>query len=95
MSSPSRFSRRVWIAAAVVFAATMGTWLGTGAHRGWTRTSVEVMQHDEVTGIDYPVAQEKFIAGYEVLAGGIGLTLALAGVGYLLGRRATRGPTKS
>jgi hypothetical protein len=61
----------------------LGTWAGTGAHLGWTQTSTVTIQHDEITGIDYPVRQEAFVAGVEVLALGVAASAALAGASFL------------
>ena len=45
----SRFLR--WSALAVVATGLM-VWVTSGAHIGWTETSVVTMQHDLITGID-------------------------------------------
>ena len=79
--SPRRLLLRA--AAAVLFAATIATWAGTGAHRGWTQTSVTEIRHDEITGIDYPVQREGFVAGVEVVALGALLAATLAGASFL------------
>ena len=70
-------------AALTAFAIALGTWAGTGAHLGWTQTSIVRVQHDEVTGIDYPVRQDAFVAGVEFLAVGVAASAALAGVSFL------------
>jgi hypothetical protein len=75
-------------AALFVVAATLVTWLATGAHWGWTRTSVTEMKHDEITGIDFPVERAQFIAGVEVLALGAGLGVALGAASFAFARRA-------
>lgn len=87
MNPTSRRSGTLYALAALVATATLAVWLFTGAHWGWTRTHVTEMQHDEVTGIDFPVRQEKFVAGVEVLGAGAGLALLLGGGGFLLARR--------
>jgi hypothetical protein len=53
------------------------SWVGLGANRGWTRTSVPVETVDPVTGnvgIDYP---KKFVPGVDLLG------VALLGAGAL------------
>jgi hypothetical protein len=59
--------------AALILFAGLVTWISTGAHRGWTQTSAVTMQHDEITGIDYPVRREVFVAGVEVPVAAAGL----------------------
>jgi hypothetical protein len=58
---------------------TAGTWLATGAHVAWTKTSVPVKTLDEVTGIEGVTYQPKFIAGVDFLGAGLGVAAALAG----------------
>ena len=57
--------------------ATLVVWLTTGAHTGWTQTKVTEMQVDPITELEYPVTEERFVAGVEVLGGGLLLALAL------------------
>jgi hypothetical protein len=62
---------------ALVLALASGLfWLGAGANRGWTKTSVPVTTIDEVTGIEGITYQRKFVPGIDFL----GITLAAAGV---------------
>lgn len=82
-----RISRSLHIAAVATVLAVLALWVATGAHRGWTRTSQVTYQHDEITGIDYPVHEKTFVAGVEVLAAGAGLAAALAGAGAFVSRR--------
>ena len=84
----SRLAPALRIAALVVLLATVGVWVATGAHRGWTQTSKVVMHHDEITDLNYPVREKTFIAGVEVLALGAGLTAALAIAARVVRRRA-------
>ncbi len=76
------------LAAAVVLLAGVATWLATGAHRGWSRTSAVTMQKDEITGIDYPVRRDEFVAGLEVPLAGLGAAGLLAALSLLARRRA-------
>lgn len=64
----------------------LGVWVATGARLGWTQTSAVTMQHDEITGIVYPVRQPAFIAGVEIPLVGAAIAAALAGVGILVRR---------
>ncbi|MCU0794197.1 MAG: hypothetical protein MUE42_15415 [Opitutaceae bacterium] len=86
----SRAARALRIAAATVLLAVLSLWAGTGAHLGWTQTSRVTVQHDEITGIDYPVREPAFVAGVELLAAGLGLAAAVATAGWWAGRRAGR-----
>jgi hypothetical protein len=70
-------------AAITALVLTLGTWIATGAHIGWTQTSIVQMQHDEITGIDFPVHKDAFIAGVEVLAVGLAAASAFAGLSFL------------
>ncbi|MFZ4597302.1 MAG: hypothetical protein ACOYNN_01535 [Terrimicrobiaceae bacterium] len=63
--------------------ATVATWFALGAHLGWTKTSVATQKIDEITGIEYPVFENRFVPGVEFLAAGIGLSFALAVVAFL------------
>lgn len=53
-------------------------WLLSGADRGWTKTSVATRQIDEVTGLEYPVIENRFVPGIEFLALGTLAGLALS-----------------
>ncbi|MBA4147372.1 MAG: hypothetical protein H0X66_04600 [Verrucomicrobia bacterium] len=59
--------------------AAVVLWIGTGANRGWTKTSREVRTLDEITeieGIDY---EKAFLPGVDFLGS------ALLGAGILAG----------
>jgi ABC-type transporter Mla subunit MlaD len=87
MSRIARSSRPLLAAAALLFAAGVGTWLATGRHVGWTQTSTVTMQRDEITGIDFPVRQEAFIAGVEIPLAASAGAAALAALAWFLSRR--------
>jgi hypothetical protein len=61
----------------------LGLWLATGAHRGWTKTSVAVVEVDPVTGLENPVPHRKFVLGVEWLGAGLVAAFALAGGSFL------------
>jgi len=71
------------LGAVLLLTGTATTWVLTGAHRGWSRTTVTEMQTDEITGIEYPVHRDGFVAGVEFLGGGVLVALALAGMSFL------------
>lgn len=89
-SNANRRSALLRYAAIAALLATVVTWLGTGAHLGWTQTTLTTLQHDEITGIDYPVHRAGFVAGIEVLAAGLGVAAALAAASGVSARRAVR-----
>jgi len=70
-------------AAITALVLTLGTWIATGSHVGWTQTSIVQLQHDEITGIDFPVHKDAFIAGVEVLAAGLVAASAFAVLSFL------------
>lgn len=63
--------------------AAAGTWLATGANRGWTKTSVEKKTLDEVTGLDAITYEKKFAPGLDFLGGALLGAGALAGASLL------------
>jgi ABC-type transporter Mla subunit MlaD len=89
-ASATRLTLSLRIAAAAVLLAVLALWAATGAHRGWTRTSKVVMQHDEITGIDFPVREKTFVAGVEVLAVGVAAAGAFAAASLVAQRRRQR-----
>jgi hypothetical protein len=72
------------ILALAVALAAAGTWLVTGANRGWTKTSVEKKTIDEVTGLDAITYEKAFKPGLDFLGGALLGAGALAGVSFLL-----------
>lgn len=66
--------------ALVLALATAIVWLATGAHRGWTKTQVEQITVDEITGIEGRSYEKKFVAGVEFLGAGLLGAGALAGI---------------
>lgn len=89
MKITPRFTRGLRAIAIVALAAALGTWVATGAHVGWTQTSAVTLEHDEITGIDYPVRRAAFIAGVEVPFLGLAVAAALGGLSVLSQRRQT------
>ncbi len=73
-------------AALSLAALTVGAWLLSGAHPGWSRTSVPVDKTDEVTGLTYREYERRFVPGIEVLAGGLVLAAGLGLAGWMLAR---------
>ncbi len=81
------------IISVVILSATLTWWWRAGSHTGWTKTSVQVWKHDEITGISYPETAKRFVPGVDFLTGGAGLAVLLAGAGFLSrrGRKASSG----
>lgn len=78
------------IAALIVALVALGVWLETGAHRGWTKNNVIVIEVDEVTGLQNPVPQKKFIMGVELLGAGLAVAAGLAGASFFFKSRQTK-----
>ena len=83
MASPVRtwknMTSKILRALAVMVAlSALAVWLATGAHRGWSKTSVAIKKTDEVTGITYNDYQKQFVAGVDFLG------VALLGAGVLM-----------
>lgn len=78
--------------ALVLLLASLVWWLGAGAHRGWTQTSVPVKTLDEVTGIEGIEYQKRFVPGVDVLALAGLVSGALAGLSLLVRKSTVRPP---
>jgi len=87
MKSKSSSVRALRLSALLVLAAGLLVWAGTGAHLGWTQTSVVTIQRDEITGIDFPVRRPAFVAGVEVPLLATVIAAAAAGLSVLVRRR--------
>jgi len=71
------------IIALVLALAAAGTWLATGANRGWTKTSVPVKTVDEITGIEAVNYERRFVPGLEFLGAALLGASLLAGASFL------------
>jgi hypothetical protein len=76
--------------AAVILLATLAWWWRAGAHKGWTKTSVQVWKYDEITEISYPETVNRLVPGVDLLAAAGALSALAAGAGLLAGRRKQR-----
>jgi TRAP-type C4-dicarboxylate transport system permease small subunit len=63
--------------------AAFGIWLGTGAHRGWTQTSVQERSVDPVTGLEAVRYEPRFVPGLDALGGALAGASLLAGASFL------------
>lgn len=66
--------------AVLVAVVAAGIWLATGAHRGWTKTEVERITVDEITGIEGRSNEKQFVAGVEFLVAGLLAAGGIAGI---------------
>jgi len=92
MQTTHRLPRTLRYAAAAILLAGLGIWFATGRHVGWTQTSVVSIQKDEITGIDFPVRRDAFIAGVEIPAAAAGLAAGLTALSLVLARRRPTSP---
>lgn len=77
------------IAALAVALLAVSIWLATGAHRGWTKTSVATIKVDEITGIEQPVYEKRFVAGVDFLGAALLGSAALSGLAYFFKQNKT------
>jgi len=64
----------------ICLAGTLAVWFALGAHTGWTKTSVTTMKVDEITGLEFPVVEKRFVPGVEFLAAGLVGSVLLGGL---------------
>jgi len=76
--------------AALVTIGVVATWLGTGAHRGWTQTEVANISIDEVTGLTGGPPEKKFVAGVDFLGAGLLAAVVLASVSLFFRQQTTK-----
>ena len=75
-----------WSALAVM-ALGLTVWVAAGARVGWTQTSIVTMQHDQLTGIDYPVRAAAFRPGVEIPLLATATAAMLGGIAWVARRR--------
>ena len=81
---------RLRIAGALLLLITLLLWLTTGAHTGWSKTSVTTTKVDPITELEYPETENTFVAGVEVLAAGAITALVLLGCSFLFKKQPTK-----
>ena len=79
--------------AVLVLLAAGATWLATGAHVGWTKTSRPNGTMDEVTGIVDQTPVKCFVAGVDFLGGAATVAVGLAGASFFFRKPKTNQPT--
>lgn len=70
---------------AVILVTTAIWWVQAGSNPGWTKNKVFVEKEDEITGISYPVEEDRFVPGVDLLAAAGGVALVMGGVSFFLG----------
>ena len=83
----ARYFQVLRYSALAVILAGVALWVSSGARLGWTQTSVVSLQTDEITGIEYPVRRDAFVAGIEVPLVALAVAGALAGASWVVRRR--------
>ena len=58
-------------------------WLAFGANRGWTKTTIDKPQTDTVTGLEYPVREQRFVPGIDLLGLCWMVAAVLLGVSFI------------
>ena len=57
-------------------------WFFGGPNPGWTKTSVDRIEKDAVTGLEGHFPEKRFVPGVDFLAGGILAAALLAGASF-------------
>jgi hypothetical protein len=73
--------------ALILFLAAAGLWFLKGAHRGFTKTTVEVKTVDEVTGIEGIEYKKQFVPGLDFLGAAALGAGVLAGVSFVIRKK--------
>jgi hypothetical protein len=76
------------VLAVVLIALTVGIWLSTGAHKGFSKDRVEIEKIDPITQIEYVDYEERFIMGVEYLAAGTIAGLGIFTLSFFFARKA-------
>ncbi len=71
----------------IIVLGVAGYWFATGANQGWTKNRVAVMKTDEITGIEYPEYEDRFVPGLEFLAIGCGFGALLTVSTFLIRKK--------
>ena len=69
-------------------------WAAKGANTGWTKTQIEVVTIDEVTGLEARNWEDRFVPGIELLGAGWLSGIALAGVALFIRKTTDSTPHK-
>ncbi len=75
------------IIALIIALVAVAGWAATGAHRGWTKTTVDKLIVDETTGIVSPIPEKKLVIGVDILGAALAGSAALAGVSVFVRKK--------
>jgi len=67
----------------IALVGSLGYWLASGAHRGWSQNRVPVGQIDEVTGVAFTTYENRFVPGIEFLTAGVALGAGLLAFSFI------------
>ena len=80
----SLFWRRVRsalrLAALVIGCSGLILWLVGGLHMGWSKSTETRTEIDEVTGLEYPVTESRYVLGAELLGATLAVSAGLLGL---------------
>jgi hypothetical protein len=76
----------------LVVVGALALWVGTGANRGWTKTTVPVKRTDEVTGITVDDYQQRFVPGVDFLGAALLGAGVLGGASFLFRKQQPQTP---
>ncbi len=79
--------RLLRIAAAAIVVCVLVVWAGTGAHRSWTQTQVEIKTVDPVTGLVGTDWKPTFVPGADFVAVGIVAGALVAGASFFFEKK--------
>ena len=82
--------KRLRVLAFVLAVVSALAWLGLGANRGWTRTSVPVNTLDQVTGIEGVEYRKQFVPGVELLGCALLIATGLGAASFLFRKQQTK-----
>ncbi|MEE2948149.1 MAG: hypothetical protein VX392_07505 [Verrucomicrobiota bacterium] len=79
------------LAALIIGCTGLVLWLVGGLHTGWSKSTETRTEIDEVTGLEYPVTENKYVFGLELLAGTMGMSGGLFGLSLIFRISSRRG----
>jgi len=79
--------RGLQLAGLILILGSVGYWMMTGAHTGFSKNRVEVAKIDPITQIEYVDYEERFVPGIEFLSAGTVAGLGLLAVGFFFARK--------
>jgi len=68
------------LAALVIGCSGLILWLVGGLHMGWSKSTETRTEIDEVTGLEYPVTESRYVLGAELLGATLAVSAGLLGL---------------